>query len=131
MLIEYFRQYALLLIFAGVAIAVPAGMLLMSYAGTFLRVRPSRPTPIKRAAYEGGMKPFSPRPALFNFRYYYYALLFVVFDVEAVFLFPWAVRYGVLSQQFGYFALGAALVFLTVVTVGYAYAWRKRALEWD
>jgi NADH-quinone oxidoreductase subunit A len=131
MLTDYFRGYGLLAIFVAVAIAVPVGMLLLSYIATFLRIRPSRPTPVKRVAYEGGMKPMSPRPRLFNFRYYNYALLFVVFDVETVFLVPWAVRYGVLSQQFGFFALGAVLVFLAVVTVPYAYAWRKRALEWN
>ena len=75
----------------------------------------------------GHSAPSRPR---FNFRYYYYALLFVVFDVETVFLYPWAVRYGVLTKQFGLFALGAVLVFLAVVTVAYVYAWRKKALEW-
>ncbi|MEK9675154.1 MAG: NADH-quinone oxidoreductase subunit A [Chloroflexota bacterium] len=127
---DYFRQYALLIIFAIVAVTVPVGMLMMSYMAQFIRVRPSRPTKIKETAYEGGMVPISDRPARFNFRYYYYALLFVVFDVETVFLFPWAVKYGVMSKQFGFAALGAVLVFLLVVTVGYAYAWRKQALEW-
>ncbi|MGA0276094.1 MAG: NADH-quinone oxidoreductase subunit A [Dehalococcoidia bacterium] len=127
---DYFRQYALLIIFAIVAVTVPVGMLMMSYMTQFIRVRPSRPTKIKETAYEGGMVPISDRPARFNFRYYYYALLFVVFDVETVFLFPWAVKYGVMSKQFGFAALGAVLVFLLVVTVGYAYAWRKQALEW-
>jgi len=54
----------------------------------------------------------------------------VVFDVETVFLFPWAVKYGVMSMQFGFAALVAVGVFLIVVTFAYAYAWRKRALEW-
>lgn len=127
---DYFRQYALLIIFAIVAVTVPIGMLMMSYMAQFIGVRPSRPTKIKETPYEGGMVPISERPARFNFRYYYYALLFVVFDVETVFLFPWAVKYGVMSKQFGFAALGAVLVFLLVVTVGYAYAWRKQALEW-
>ncbi|MEX0762296.1 MAG: NADH-quinone oxidoreductase subunit A [Dehalococcoidia bacterium] len=130
MLDDYFRQYGLLAIFVAIAIAVPVGMLLMSYLASLVRVRPSRPSPVKRTAYEGGMKPFSPRPVQFNFRYYYYALLFVVFDVETVFLYPWAVEYGVMSVQFGAVALGAVAVFLAVVTVGYIYAWRKKALEW-
>jgi NADH-quinone oxidoreductase subunit A len=127
---DYFRQYALLIIFAAAAVTVPIGMLTMSYLAQFIKVRPSRPTPVKESAYEGGMPPFSDRPARFNFRYYYYALLFVVFDVETVFLFPWAVKYGVMSRQFGFAALGAVLIFLIVVTFAYAYAWRKRALEW-
>ena len=127
---DYFRQYALLAIFAVAAVSVPVGMLMMSYLAQFVRVRPSRPTSIKESAYEGGMPPFGDRPARFNFRYYHYALLFVVFDIETVFLFPWAVKYGVMSKQFGFAALGAMGVFLIVVTFAYAYAWRKRALDW-
>jgi NADH-quinone oxidoreductase subunit A len=131
MLEDYFRNYAILAIFAVVAIGVPVGMIGMSYMASFVRVRPRRSTRVKRMAYEGGMKPFSSKPARFNFRYYYYALLFVAFDVETVLLYPWAVRYGVLSRQFGWAILGAVLVFLFVVTIGYVYAWRKKALEWQ
>lgn len=127
---DYFRQYALVIIFAAVAMGITAGMLLLSYAGQFFKLRPSRPSAVKESAYEGGMPPMSSRPARFNFRYYYYALLFVIFDVETVFLFPWAVKYGVMSRQFGFAALGAMFVFLLVVTFAYAYAWRKQALEW-
>ncbi len=127
---DYFRQYALLIIFGAAAVAVPVGMLMMSYMGQFMKVRPSRPSAVKESAYEGGMPPFSGRPARFNFRYYHYALLFVVFDIETVFLFPWAVKYGVMTKQFGFAALAAVLIFLLVVTFAYAYAWRKNALEW-
>jgi NADH:ubiquinone oxidoreductase subunit 3 (subunit A) len=130
MLDDYFRQYGLLLLFAAIAVTVPVGMLALSYAASLVGIRPSRPTPVKLSAYEGGMPPYGPKPARFNFRYYYYALLFVVFDVETVFLYPWAVRYGVLTKQFGIFALAAVLLFLAVVTVAYVYAWRKKALEW-
>ena len=127
---DYFRQYALLVIFAAAAVTVPVGMLMASYMAQFIKVRPSRPTAVKESAYEGGMPPFGGRPARFNFRYYHYALLFVVFDVETIFLFPWAVKYGVMTRQFGFAALIAVLVFLAVVTFAYAYAWRKQALEW-
>ena len=127
---DYFRQYALLIIFAVAAVTVPIGMLMMSYMAQFVKIRPSRPTAVKESAYEGGMPPFSDRPARFNFRYYHYAILFVIFDVETVFLFPWAVKYGVMSSQFGFAALTAVLVFLLVVTFAYVYAWRKGALEW-
>lgn len=128
---EYFRNYGVLIIFAGTVVAVPVGMLLMSYGATFIKVRPRRSTEVKRATYEGGMRPYSPKPARFNFRYYYYALLFVAFDVETVLLYPWAVRHGILSQQFGWSVLIAVLGFLFVVTIGYVYAWRKKALEWQ
>ena len=59
-----------------------------------------------------------------------WTLTFVVFDVETIFLYPWAVKYGVMTKQFGFAALGAVLIFLIVVTFAYAYAWRKRAMEW-
>ena len=131
MLEEYFRQYGILIIFVAVAVGVPVGMLGMSYLAGFIKVRPNRITRVKRMSYEGGMRPFSPKPSRFNFRYYYYALLFVAFDVETVLLYPWAVRHGVISQQFGWAALGAVFVFLFIVTVGYLYAWRKKALEWQ
>jgi NADH-quinone oxidoreductase subunit A len=127
---DYFRQYALLIIFAAAAVTVPVGMMTMSYLAQFVKVRPSRPTAVKESAYEGGMPPFGGRPARFNFRYYYYALLFIVFDVETIFLFPWAVKYGVMTRQFGFAALVAVFIFLLIVTFAYAYAWRKRALEW-
>ena len=127
---DYFRQYALLIIFAVAAVTVPIGMLMMSYMAQFVKIRPSRPNAVKEISYEGGIPPFSDRPARFNFRYYHYALLFVIFDVETVFLFPWAVKYGVMSSQFGFAALTAVLVFLLIVTFAYVYAWRKGALEW-
>ena len=127
---DYFRQYALVIIFAAAAVSVPIVMMMMSYMAQFIKVRPSRPTTVKESAYEGGMRPFGGRPARFNFRYYNYALLFVVFDVETIFLFPWAVKYGVMTRQFGFAALGAVLIFLIVVTFAYAYGWRKGALEW-
>lgn len=130
MLEEYFRQYGILVIFLAVAVAVPIGMLLMSFLAEFIRVRPKATSIVKRTSYESGLRPFSAKPRLFNMRYYYYAILFVVFDVETVLLFPWAIKYGVLSKEFGIAALFAMLVFLVVVTLGYLYAWRKGALEW-
>ncbi len=131
MLQDYFRSYGILAIFIGLAVTVPVGMLALSWAATKLRVRVDRPTPLKQATYESGMPAMSKRPALFSVRYYQYALLFVVFDIETVFLYPWAVKFGVLSTEFGFVALGAVLVFLAVLTVPYAYAWRKKALEWN
>ena len=125
---EYFRTYGVLAIFLMVAVTVPLGMLALSRLAQFVRVRPAQSTKIKRTSYESGLRPFSPRPKLFNMRYYNFAILFVVFDIETVLLFPWAVKYGVLSQQFGLLAFGAMMVFLVVVTVAYLYAWRKGAL---
>ena len=126
---EYFREYGVLAIFLMVAVTVPLGMLGLSRLAQFVNVRPARTSIIKRTSYESGLRPFSPPPKLFNMRYYNFAILFVVFDVETVLLFPWAVKYGVLSREFGLLAFGAMMVFLAVVTIAYLYAWRKGALN--
>ena len=127
---DYLHQYGVLVLYSLLAIAVPVGMLLLSYFATFLKIRPSVPSKVKSAAYESGLPPFGPKPVMFNFRYYYYAILFVVFDVETVLIFPWAVKYGVMTKQFGLIAMFAMFVFLFVATVPFIYAWRKGDLEW-
>lgn len=125
---DYFRQYGLIAIFAAVAFIVPVGMLLVSWMLSFVRVRPRKPNPVKSSMYECGMRPIGPeRWAQFNFRYYSYALLFVIFAVEVVFIFPWAIRF----KQLGLFAFVEMLVFILILLIGWAYAWRKRALEWE
>lgn len=129
MLEDYFREYGLIALLAGIAVLVPVGMLAVSYLATMVGVRPTRPTPVKLSAYECGYGPIGGRWS-FNFRYYGFALLFVVFDIETVFLYPWAVKFGVLSTRFGVFALVEALAFVAILAIGWAYAWRKRALEW-
>ncbi len=128
MIDDYFRQYGLIVIFAGVAVAVPVVMLLLSWLASFVRIRPHKPDPVKASLYECGVEPIGPaRWTRFNFRYYIYALLFVVFDVETVFIYPWAVRF----HQLGVFAFIEMFVFVLILVVGLAYAWRKRALEWE
>ena len=106
------------------------GMLTMSWMLSLIGVRPSKPDPIKKSIYECGFETLSGRWSQFNFRFYSFALLFVIFDVEVVFLFPWAASFGVLSRQFGAFVLVEMLVFIAVLLVGWLYAWRKGALEW-
>ena len=129
MLEDYFRQYGLLALFSIIAVLVPIGMLAVSYMSTFFRIRPKRPTAVKMSTYECGFGPIGGRWS-FNFRYYTFAVLFVIFDVETVFLYPWAVEFGVLSAKFGLFALIEVLVFVAILMVGWIYAWRNRALEW-
>jgi NADH-quinone oxidoreductase subunit A len=125
---DYFRQYALIAIFAGGAILIPVSMLLLSWLASFVRIRPHKPNPVKYELYECGVQPIGPtRWMQFNFRYYMYALLFVVFDVETVFLYPWAIRF----QHLGLFAFVEMLIFVLILLIGLAYAWRKRALEWE
>ena len=131
MLDEYFRQYALIAIFVLVATVVPVGMLLAGWALSVLKIRPYAPDAVKKAIYECGFETLTGRWSQFNFRFYAFALIFVVFDVEVVFLFPWAASFGYLSAEFGLFVLFEMVVFVAILVVGWLYAWRKGALEWS
>ena len=126
MLDDYFRQYGLIAIFFGVALIAPISMVTASWMMSRLGLRPTNPTPVKSETYECGMEAIGGRWNLFNFRYYMYAILFVIFDVEVVFLYPWAAKFLHLEL----FALIEMLVFVLILLVGFAYAWRKRDLEW-
>ena len=128
---EYFRQYGLIAVFAAIAVAVPTGMLLLSWLFSILKVRPNNPSEVKSSIYECGFETISERWNNFNFRYYSIALLFVIFDVEVVFLFPWAASYGMMSTEFGIFVLLEMGVFVGILVLGWAYAWRKGSLEWS
>ena len=131
MLDDYFRQYGYIAIFAALAVAVPAGMLVASWALSLVRIRPRMPSAVKESIYECGFEALSSRWSQFNFRFYGFALLFVVFDVEVIFLFPWAASYGLLTRQFGIFIFVEMLVFIAILIIGWLYAWRKGSLEWS
>ena len=125
---DYLRQYGFIFILSIVAVLVPASVLMVSYLGTKIRARPFRPNPIKYDSYECGMDTVgSGRWERFNVRYYRFALLFLLFDVEVVFLFPWATQAGAL----GWGAFGAVLAFIALMVVGWAYEWRRGGMEWD
>ena len=126
MLDDYFRQYGLIAIFIVVAIAVPISMLMMSWMASRVGLRPDKPTEVKSETYECGVETIGGRWELFNFRYYMFAILFVIFDVEVVFLYPWATKF----LQLELFALIEMAVFVGILVVGLAYAWRKNDLEW-
>ena len=126
MLDDYFRQYGLIAIFAAVAFIVPSSMMLVSWLASRARIRPSKPDPVKLDVYECGMQTIGGRWGQFNFRYYMYALLFVIFDVEVIFIFPWAVKFN----KLGLFALIEMMVFILILMLGWVYAWRKQDLEW-
>ena len=114
-------NYAFIGIFAVAAITFPLLPLVLS---SFLR--PSRPTAVKLSTYECGLEAIGDIWVQFKVQYYLYALAFVVFDIETVFLYPWAVAYG----QLGLFALVEMVIFLAILTFGLMYAWKKGALEW-
>ena len=127
---DYFRQYGLIAIFTALAVAVPTGMLIASWVLSLFRIRPRKPDPIKMSIYECGFETQSGTWRRFNFRFYSFALIFIVFDVEVVFLFPWAASFGILSRQFGAFVLAEMAIFIAILVVGWLYAWRKGALQW-
>jgi len=87
---------------------------------------PWNPNPIKDSTYECGMETVGKAWVQFNFRYYFYALIFIALDILVVFLYPWAVE----LRQLGLFAFIALLIFVLIIMVGYVYAWRKKVLEW-
>ena len=119
-------DYGPLLFLTIAAILFPAGGIITSWVAGRLRLRPHNPNPVKNDTYECGVETIGPSWVQFNFRYYYFALLFVVFDVESIFLLPWALHFKLLGPA----GVGMIAAFLGVLTVGLAYAWRKRALEW-
>lgn len=119
-------DYGYVGLLALVAIAFPVVTLLASKILSYIGVRPRAPSAVKSSTYECGMDTVGEAWVQFNFRYYYYALLFVVFDIETVFLYPWAVYFRKL-ELFGFIEM---LIFILILVVGYLYAWKKQVLEW-
>lgn len=115
-------NYIPILIFIAIAIGFGAVSLLAGWV-----VRPSRPYRAKLAPYESGSPLFSDARVQFPMRYYIIAMLFVIFDIEFVFLFPWAVDF----KRLGLVGLVEMAVFIAILLVGFWYAWKKGALEWD
>jgi NADH:ubiquinone oxidoreductase subunit 3 (subunit A) len=113
--------YAVIGAFLLVGLALPA----ITLAGAWL-LSPKKPNPIKSDVYECGLETVGETWVQFKVQYYIYALVFVIFDIETVFLYPWAVAYN----QLGLFALVEMLIFLGILLAGLLYAWRKGALNW-
>jgi NADH-quinone oxidoreductase subunit A len=113
--------YALIGLLLIVAILFPVAALFLSFL-----VRPKKPGPVKRATYECGLQTIGETWVRFRVQYYIYALIFVIFDIETVFLYPWAVAYN----QLGLLALLEMFIFLAILVGGLLYAWRKGVLEW-
>jgi NADH-quinone oxidoreductase subunit A len=109
------------------ALIFPLGGIAFSWMLGLLKVRPQAPDPIKESTFECGVETEGTAWVQFNFRYYYYALLFVIFDVEVVFLYPWAVS----LEKSAVTGFVAVATFIVILTIGLAYAWRKKALEWQ
>ena len=118
----YFEDYITVAVFAGF------GVLLVAVAiGVSAMLRPKNPTPTKSQSYECGIDPVGGGWSQSHVRYYIFALLFLIFDVEAVFIFPWAVQ----LEALGVFALVEMVVFIAILLAGLVYAVRKGVLEWE
>ena len=119
-------NYGYIGLFLIVAIFFAVTTLLLPYSLRFIGIIPKKSNPIKNSTFECGMETIGKTWVQFNFRYYFYALMFIALDVMVVFIYPWAVD----LRQLGYFGLIAILIFIFIIVVGYVYAWRKKVLEW-
>ena len=118
--------YGYVALFSIIAIGFAVTTILMPATLTRMKVIPHRPNPVKDKNFECGMDTIGKTWVQFNFRYYFYALIFLAVDVLVIFLYPWAVS----LRQVGYSGLVAVLILLAIVVTGYLYAWKKKVLEW-
>jgi len=118
-------EYLPILIFIGLAAVLGSVLIVVP-----LVVAPSKPDPEKLSAYECGFPAFGDARAKFDVRFYLVAILFIIFDLEVAFLFPWAITLTSMGSA-GIFAFWSMMVFLGVLTVGFIYEWKKGALEWE
>jgi NADH-quinone oxidoreductase subunit A len=119
---ELLSSYLPIVIFLGVALVVGLALLVAPFLVAF-----RNPDPEKLSAYECGFNSFSDARMKFDIRFYLVSILFIIFDLEVAFLFPWAVSFG----QIGWLGFSSMMVFLAVLTIGFIYEWKKGALEWD
>lgn len=117
----YSNNYVMVLVFIALGILLPIVALFLARL-----LRPHRPSAEKETTYESGNEPVGDSWVQFRVKYYIFALLFVIFDVETIFLYPWAVAY----DKLGLFALIEMIIFIAMLLIGLIYAWKKKVLEW-
>ena len=115
-------DYAPLVIFIGISMVIGLALMIAPFLVAY-----SNPDPEKVSAYECGFNAFDDARMKFDVRFYLVAILFIIFDLEVAFLFPWAVAFG----DIGLFGFWSMMTFLAVLTIGFVYEWKKGALEWD
>ena len=116
------QNYLPLVVFVGVASLIGVALLVAPFLVAF-----QQPDPEKLSAYECGFPAFDDARMKFDVRFYLVSILFIIFDLEVAFLFPWAVSFGAI----GWFGFWSMMVFLGVLTIGFIYEWKKGALEWE
>ena len=119
---EFLNNYLSIILFLILALGLSFGFILLNF---FLS--PNNPDAEKLSAYECGFEPFSDSRMEFDVRFYLVAILFIIFDLEIAFLFPWAISLGNIGIV-GFFSM---MVFLAILTIGFIYEWKKGALEWE
>ncbi len=118
----FLLQYLPIVIFLGIATILGLAFIVASAT-----LSPQAPDPEKLSTYECGFNAFDDARMKFDVRFYLVSILFIIFDLEVAFLFPWAVSFG----ELGWFGFWSMMVFLGVLTIGFIYEWKKGALEWE
>ena len=119
---DFLNNYLTIIIFLAIALILSLGFLILNLAFS-----PKNPDPEKLSAYECGFEPFNDSRMEFDIRFYLVAILFIIFDLEIAFLFPWAITLGNIGL-FGFFSM---MLFLFILTIGFIYEWKKGALDWE
>tara|TARA_B100001057_G_scaffold65723_1_gene59466 strand:+ start:2596 stop:2964 length:369 start_codon:yes stop_codon:yes gene_type:complete len=122
MIYNFLTDYLSIIIFLFIALLISVGFILINLISS-----PSNPDPEKLSAYECGFDAFDDSRMEFDVRFYLVAILFIIFDLEIAFLFPWAITLG----KTGVFGFWSMMIFLAVLTIGFIYEWKKGALEWE
>ena len=122
MSLDFLNNYLTIIIFLVISLFLSFGFLVLNFAFS-----PKNPDPEKLSAYECGFEAFDDARGRFDVRFYLVAILFIIFDLEVAFLFPWAITLG----KIGLFGFWSMMIFLTVLTIGFIYEWKKGALEWE
>ena len=122
MIAEFLKDYFSIILFLLIAFVLSVGFIVVNFFFS-----PKNPDPEKLSAYECGFEPFNDSRMEFDVRFYLVAILFIIFDLEIAFLFPWAISLG----KIGLLGFISMMIFLVILTVGFIYEWKKGALEWE
>ena len=119
---EFLKEYLPIIIFLFIALGLSGAFIVVNFA-----LSPKNPDPEKLSAYECGFEPFEDSRMEFDVRFYLVAILFIIFDLEIAFLFPWAISLG----NIGILGFSSMMIFLFILTIGFIYEWKKGALDWE
>ena len=122
MMTDFLKDYLSIIIFLFIALGLSVGFIVLNFLFS-----PKNPDPEKLSAYECGFEAFSDSRMEFDVRFYLVAILFIIFDLEIAFLFPWAISLG----NIGSLGFWSMMIFLLILTIGFIYEWKKGALDWD